>query len=500
MTSWSNYTLKKQLLILFSSLTATSLGFIGIMFIVYVAVTGTSIQNSLGQGFLQNSQNSIADIITSGAQLFDMRLSQLTCNFPDTMATVAEDSFRIDYPYGNIPSYYNWPGQLINPTYSTVYNANITYVSSTINVYNKTIYDVPNLSSNLHNIINKTAHMDYFFVPTFANSPDFLAGYISTPTQFLRYYPGAVNDKTLNTYINYNNLNDYWYLTTMQNQQNVYPVYTSPYYDPIAKELMITIGRVLHNPYDKTVIGAFGSDLMLRSIQDNIKKLTYLNGSRTILFEKQTGYVIADSSYPITSLITYQNLTSLTITSSLWNSLLATTNTLISDTNNINYYLSVNLTTSNGKYILITVINQQYVANMFSPIMNSIGGIISNEIGIAIGVSIAIIILTIGLTIIITNHIVSPLQQLSDISSKMAGRIGETSLVTGIDTNIGHTGIQELDDMTSNFKNIVTTLDHRSEKNATKTDENIFYGNVPWNGIALPQMPSGSLEPPPYTE
>jgi hypothetical protein len=480
--SWHKYGLRKQLLIVFSLFTVTSLIAIGISCIIFIVVTGNQVHDNLYSGFLNNSQNVISDIMTNGAQLYDMKLAQLTRNFPNIMAFDAEDSFRTDYPFGYIPSYYNWPGQLVNPIFSTSYDANITYAHSTINVYDETIYDVPNLSPSIKNTINKTAQMDYLFVPTFSLNPDFFAGYVSTPDQFLRYYPGAVNDDLLSTYIMYSNLDDYWYVTTMANPDEV--TYTSPYYDPIAHQLMITIGRVLHNPYDKSILGALGADLILKSIQTDIKQLTYLGKSRTILFEKNSGYVIADSANDINSLVTYQTMTN-PISADMWNSLLQNNNTLLNE--NTSYFLSVNLQTSNGQYILVSIIDQQYVLDTFSTIMDSISGIIRQEVGVVIGIFFVVLIVTLGCAILLTNRIVTPLQRLSEASSNMASRIGEANLTKGVNLEIKPTGIFEIDNMTNKF---TQTVENIGKPTAVVTHQNSYYGNVPWNFTeSLPSAP-----------
>ena len=103
--SWGNYTLKKQLIIVFGILATVSLILIGISCIIFIVVIGNNTQNSLYTSFQKNAQGSISDIMTSGAQLFDMKLAQLTYNFPNVMAFNAEDSFRSDYPFGYIPSH-----------------------------------------------------------------------------------------------------------------------------------------------------------------------------------------------------------------------------------------------------------------------------------------------------------------------------------------------------------------------------------------------------------
>jgi hypothetical protein len=483
--SWKDYTLRKQLLITFSTMTAISLLTLGTACLIFVGVLSNIIYNDLYQAFLNNSQTSTSNIITNGAKLFDIKLSQITNNFPNLMTFNAEDSFRADYPFDNIQSHYNWPGDLINASYSKIYDANITYLHSTINVYAHTPNDIPFLSADLQNTINKTAQMDYLFAITFANIPSLFAGYIATPSKFLRYYPGAVNSNRLTVYIQYNNLVDYWYTQVMSNPNTI--TYTSPYKDPINNELMITIGRTIHNPYNKNIIGAFGSDIILKSIQNEIKGLNYLNNSRTILFEKSSGYIIADSAVNITSLITYADVTHPSISSNTWQSILDTQRTFFVDNNY--YFLSINLETSNKQYILVSIVPSYVITDSFLDIINKINSIINGEI-IALVISfIFVFILAISVSILLTNYFVKPLQKLANISAKMVNQIGEANLTFGVSFDLKNTGIAEIDKLGETFKQ---TYDMMAVPKKMM-HENVRYGNIEWDENYFPE-PSAPFE------
>jgi hypothetical protein len=482
--NWGSYPLKKQLLIFFGTLTSFALICIGVTNIAYVGIVGNNAQTDLRDGFLAMAETDMKDIITNGANLFDRKLSQLTNNFPNVMAFSAEDSFRADNPFGDIRSHYNWPGDLENSHYSKRYFANVTYDHSAINVFNKTIFDLPNLPSSVKDVIGRTASMDYLYIPTFRSNGDFLQGYMDARSGFQRSYPGIVNESTLSRYIMYNPNGDYWFETVMSDTDSV--TYTSPYYDPVANELMITIGRVVHNPINGQIIGAFGSDLVLKTIQNDVKQLNYLGHSRTIMFEKSTGYIIADSKNEINKLTTYTDVINPKISENLWNKVSTENGKLIIDSNY--YFLSV----------LLSIIDQSYVLGTFSDIMSLIGKIIASVIAIVAGVFVAEFLITLPLSILLTKKIVEPLAQLAKLSAHMANNLGKSSLVSGSIRRIEMkpTGIYEVDQAMQQFGRAMDALG-RPHTTDTQTT-NPYYGQNPWNiaplpANVLPPMPTRAL-------
>lgn len=481
-SDWSNHTLKYQLNTIFLNITFWSLIVIGLSCIIFQQLFSQNMNSNIKYGFQDLSENSMVSIVKDGANFFDKKLERLTSNFPNLMTTSFEDSYRTDYPFGYIKSYYNYPNTFINEKYNSMYDANVSYKHSSYNIYMKYPNDIKNLQQNMQTLINVTSSTDYLFKPSFKYAGDFLAGYIATPSRFLRYYPASINYLKLDKYINYNNLNDYWYQEVSSNSETTY---TSPYYDSIAKQLMITIGENVKNPYSGSIIGSFGSDLILTTIQNDIKKLIFLNKSRTIIFEKETGYVIADSFQTLQHLITYKNLTNPTF-SNVWNKLIESNKELIEL--NGYYYVGVNLETSGNKYMIISTIKKSYITDQYSYITHDINSILNTNIYTIIAIFVSMLILISMLTYCLTNRIVTPIESLSEISKQMTNNIGERGLTENIRINIARTGVREIDEVTYHFNQSVTTIATPVENGET----NVYYQNIPW-AYNVKQIPSAPM-------
>lgn len=476
-SNWSDRTLKYQLNTIFLNVTFWSLVVVGLSCVIFQYMYSQTTNSEIYVGFQDMSKNDMISIVSDGAKFFDEKLTKLTSNFPNLMTTSFEDAYRTDYPFGYIKSYYNYPNTFIDEHYNAMYDANVSFVHSSYNVYGKTPSNIPSLSNDMQNLINLTSSTDYLFVPSFKHTNDFFAGYVATPNQFLRYYPATVNYAKLNTYINYNNLNDYWYQEVMANSGITY---TSPYYDPIAKQLMITIGEIVKDPYSGTTIGAFGSDLILETIQRDIKELVYLNKSRTVLFEKETGYVIADSAQTLNSLITYNNLVAPKF-SNVWENL---ENKKLVNKDGY-YYVAVDMETSDGKYMLVSAIESSLITDQYSYITDDVESILKTNIYTVIGIFVGMLFLISALTYCLTNRIVSPIQSLSEISKQMTQNIGERSLTENISVNIARTGVREIDEVTYHFNQSMTAIS--APVNNTENN-NSYYHNIPWAQI-VPSAP-----------
>uniref|UniRef100_A0A6C0E9K1 HAMP domain-containing protein n=1 Tax=viral metagenome TaxID=1070528 RepID=A0A6C0E9K1_9ZZZZ len=466
-SNWSNRALKYQLLVLFSIISLCTIIICGLGFIGYVAGNGENVKTNIKDGFLANAENDAQHIVVSGTQLIEQRLKKLSSSFTNVMAVSAEDAFRTDYVYGYIPSRYNWMGQLISPTYNPNYDADVTYLHSTYNVYNKTLSDLKFLPNSINTIINRTASMDYTFIPSFQNNNEFLAGYFATDT-ILRYYPGAFNQMYQYRYINYQAKGDLWYEQTLANPHNL--VYTSPYYDPIAKRLMITISRTLHNVYTNDLIGAFGSDLTLDEIQSDISNLKYL-GSTTIMLEVSTGLVIAVSNMKLSKLITYDKIPNLKITQNLWINIIQNQDRLISFDNY--YVLSHKLESSDGNYIIVTFIDKDQILNTFSTIIDKINFLVASILAIVGIVFCVILVIIVPLVFAIVYITTVPLQRLVENTSKITNNIGTGDLFKGVVLAENTRGIDEIEDIQNNFASIINNSKQKSNINP-------FYNSSLW--------------------
>ena len=415
---WNEYSLKKQLLILFGAISFGSLIIMSITGILYVIIAIIKIKDELYNNLLAQSTNNLKKISKESAMKFDLLLLKYANNFLNVLANTANDCFREDYPFGHINSYYNWPGQLINPKLNYTYHANISLESSTINVYNKTLYDITSFSQTLSDTINRTASLDSVLIPLYKYNNDFLAGYISTKDSFLRYYPGTLNNTNLSNFINYNPLTDYWYINTI-NQLTNNIVFASPYYDPIAGQFMITISKKIYK--NGVLLGAAGADLVLNTLQNEIKKVTYLEHGRAIMLEISTGIIVADSLTSYSEITTYRNAANLSLSDKIWYSLISSDSLFSSDSYFITSYILPN---TNNQYLLLSLALKNDIYIIFQPTLDIINAILIADI---ISICIVCPIITILLVLLVlwlTNSIVTPIQKLTDDTSKMINNIG----------------------------------------------------------------------------
>jgi len=79
---WSSYSLKKQLLIIFGTLSIISIVSVGISCIVFIKITGNNVQTDLYNSFLDLAESDMRTILNDGASQFDKKLDQVTNNFP----------------------------------------------------------------------------------------------------------------------------------------------------------------------------------------------------------------------------------------------------------------------------------------------------------------------------------------------------------------------------------------------------------------------------------
>ena len=498
---WISLTLLTKLLILFGTATGVLLFVTGVSSGVYDEITGKLVHDDLNSGFMNLAESDMLNILINSANLFDTKFRQLVANFPGPMTTSFEDSFRPDYPFGYIKSYYNWPEQLVNTKFDTKYNANVTYYSSSINVYSKTIYDIPYLSEDLQNIINQTASMDYLFSPTFNFSSDFFAGYITVPSSsgntFKRYYPGKMNDNQISTYINFNGVVRPWYISEQQNINYNSPTkmtFTEPYIDQINGKLMITIGRIAFNPVSNVQIGGFGADMILDVIQSLITKINYLGITRSILFDIRTGYVIADSKQLINNLITYNDIISPSINVDLWNKILTVQDQFI--TNGDYLMVSHYMTTSSGlnyQYVLVSIIQTQYILDTYNTIMTQVNGFIKTTNILTISIAIILFFVTIPIILCITTRITSPFQKIIEAGNSFIKNIGNMSLVDSRRTSkVGPdvtTGVTETDSV---IRSLNTVLDKHGSITAAATSIHNPLSAIIWSQ-SIPDLPAENL-------
>ena len=363
--NWAKYSILKQILILFSLLLTFSFSVSVIITSIYAYQTHTGISTNSRDYLFNQMKKNIDQITLDGGNILDQMFNKYSSNLINTISVASSDVFRNDYPFGYIKSYYNWPNTFINEFYSNSLHANISLMSSSYNIYNKTPNDILDNSSSY--IINRTSSLDLFFIPLFKKNNDFIQEYIGFPSSFQRNYPASINYNNINSYILYNPSDDYWYQNTLLYNDKL--VYSSPYFDNIANQSMITISRTINNIANGQIIGVVGADLTLTQISDLLSSIRYLENGRVMLFEK-SGLLISDTKKSYSRIVSYSDIyNDIGINLDNWNYLIQDNTLLLIN----NYYIkSQILSTASNKYILLSFVNYDDVFSQISPLLNRI--------------------------------------------------------------------------------------------------------------------------------
>jgi hypothetical protein len=262
--------------------------------------------------------------------------------------------------------------------------------------------------------------------------------------------------------------------------------YTSPYFDAINNLMMITIGRlcfISQGSAQGQLLGGFGADLMLDQVQKIVKNLNYLGQSRTLMFDVSSGYLIADSMNQITSLITYSSVSNPSINTGIWNQLLSSTGQIISNGN----YDMVSFYVQSNRYILVSIIDHQYILNTFSDIVSQVNKLVNQAVGITIGIDVLLFVIIIIYTIIMTNSIVTPLQKLENQSKLMTQRFGGSLIDGTTQMSFEPTGLDEVDAVHNQFASALKLL---NRDGTDEVEKNPYHGNNVWN---ISDLPPGTL-------
>lgn len=423
--------------------------------------------------FNQATSNIVA-ISQDGANLIDRLFETYANAYINPIATATSDCFRSDYPFGYIQSYYNWPNTLPNEFYSYALNANITLNASTYNIYNKTPADIPYLNSVQQKEINQTASLDMLFIPLKFLNNDFTQQYIGLIDTFQRNYPGSINYDRVNQYIMYDPIADYWYTNTVSQPNKI--VLSSPYFDHVANQSIITISKTLNDVYTGIVIGAVGGDLTLETLANVIKSIVYLTFGRAMLFEN-TGLLIADSKKTHMEIVSYTDLYSdINISQNNWDDL--TNSNIMVDVGNF-FVQSVSLSTGNGQYVLLEFVAKADVYGSIHAISQNISDSYKHNMAIIFSVMVGLLIIVIILILCLVNDIIKPLQTLSRASQQFIDNIGSSNIRHNVDLN-DNSNIKETQKIFNKFKLFVDNYEQHKEK---KPDN---VANAYYNAHAMP--------------
>ena len=486
MAFYSKLPLSVQLVFIFTFCASISLIIIEFLTLGYVLGVAFGIKFNIENAIIGISEHNLKSIISDNSLLLDREFKRAPENFLNIYSTATEDSFRIDYPFEYVSSYFGWPNYLSEPViFSSEYNNYMSFSHSSYNVNNKSPLDFSSFSSELVELINKTATNDNIIINSYDNNKIFQSGYFAMENYMLfREYPGATSSDT-QSLLDYDPFVESWY-TDASNDYKVIK-YSSLYFDEYVNQYMISMSRSLHNIYSDNFIGVSGCDMIISDIIKIINNIKYSNDSRTILIEN-SGIIIADgNNTDPQEIYTYENITNPKFTESLWQSIIdVETNFIHYDS----YYIQSNiLATANGQYILITIIPQYIIKNTLDPIIN---GIYYNLIAYSI-VAVIVFIIVFVVSIIsiglLTHNIVKPLLNLVNESKKMTQNIGTNNILDGVNPSNNNSTISETRDLQQKFRDLILQMQNNK---TVEYDCNPYYKQNILGNISVSIIPNFS--------
>lgn len=402
----------KYSLIFYGSITLIPI----ILILILLALVMTKLPhnfNSVIEGnLLKINANANADLEIHFSSAIKLFTGGMSVNFEDALS-------RKDNPFGSITSHYNWQGQYPDAVFSPDYNAFISWKYSSYNIAGVTYDQLPSQPQSVKDVVSLSASTDYLFQIFFKFADKFLAGYIGNAMKFLRYFPFAFNPALQNQYINYDpTTDDAWYTPSVavNSPPNRDYIFTPPYYDAIARRLMITATENLYDVNNNTPIGVFGSDLTLNGVHSLLRG-GYL-GSSSFLFDTNSGGLIASSDFEVIKLITYTSISTPPINNA-WANILRSQNVLIE---NGGYYFIGS--PSFGSYIIITTVPKQNVENQYRSIVDSA----KKSVGIVVGATLGGLVIVCMFYVLVSNFVSSkmirPISNFGDNLRRVLGNYG----------------------------------------------------------------------------
>ncbi|KAJ3099774.1 hypothetical protein HDU97_002752 [Phlyctochytrium planicorne] len=476
-SKWSQFTLKKQLLIVFSlcvliSLTVAELLSISFLLLVSnnISTTSTSILTS------QLSDNLAGSVVTTAANFFERELDRIVDAGLTVISNSLSDSLRIDYSTGPEPSFFDSLQSIDRPTQQP--DDALRYPGRTISLSHSS-WTVPEATSSTpptsittdqEKIRDATSHVDAFFRPIYDQNPSIVSLYAGFTNGFFRAYPGTA-EREVGTPAQptaYDPRTRPWYIQSLNYTGNATPsslrtdrVVIGPYLDAVGKGWQLTTGKAIRdvsNPNGADVgVAAVASTLTV--IADRLKMFK-LTDSSIVAIYNTAGTALYHPDWDLKAAIgvktglkpfTYADATKPRISKDLWAEIKSTSDASIS-TSTSDYksktyndpdtgiaYLVIwktltvtDGTSTNPTYLCIGSIPLSLVNAPVESVRSDMSTTVLRTLLISLGVFLVILIIVFLLIRDVANAAVRPLAKLSDETTKISNNIGTKDLFNGV--------------------------------------------------------------------
>ncbi|RUS27292.1 hypothetical protein BC938DRAFT_483469, partial [Jimgerdemannia flammicorona] len=534
---WHSYSLKKQMLITFSSSVIISLILVEIICIVFLFLVTNNIKDTSTEILTKQIKQNLADSVYNSGALFQGSLKRIAESIVLPLTQATGDTFRTDQPLSDEASYFDNNAGLqaagtVIPSAGQRYSGQtVTLRHSTWMTSNYTGVDPPaNLTTDQGTVLGNSAHLDHLFRTMYSQNPDIVALFVGFDAFFFRRYPGA---NTIRYSGPYDPTIRPWYKAAKKyassgGSSQLY-VITDPYSDTSGRGWTVSISAVIVNSVTGSNIGVASIDLLIGTLKSNLERIA-VNGSQTSLY-LFNGIAIANPNWDLAAWkdrpFRYNDSSNPTISESLWQQIISSTvykpdPQVYQDPITSVWYLIIwqMLNVTNG----MTGGKPSYVSFSAFPLADinlPISGVSSDmnrafAIYAAISFAIFVLVLLIVVTAVValantavkvrvlccvrgrllktasfphSAFPIQPMTKLSKESMKISNNIGKSSLFEGVRTDDTlHKGsaeglrnrlnrIDETKELQDKFYKMVTTISESIRASEAST-KNVFHNNL----------------------
>ena len=497
----SNESLKRQLLKSFLSLTIGFMSLVMVMLIVAVVIGNQFVIDSSTDSLYDQIVRHANSVSAENADILVRTLDRAQESVSSPLKYSIGETYRGDYSYGNIPSYFEYGDTFLKPPLTqdsrqlkpVSFDASSYYFPGSVP---ENISDFT-LSQNLTRDL--TAHGDTFFKTSYNNNKDFVAEYFGADENCMfRHYPGI---GTLDTDPNreYDPCTRPWYTDATSNEGET--IYTSPYRDFNGKGWMITLSDTVYNESSSEFIGVIGGDMLIVSINGLLEQITFLDSGKVSLFETN-GQVVGDKEWPLDkddpTIYTYQTLQNPAIPDGTWDKISSVptgeTDVIEYDTGGDTYLAIVtHISDFAGRYLVVVFVKKDEITDPVDPIIADINEKNGTIIGIIVGISVALMVVTTALVWYTTNSIIRPLHSAMKEFNKIGMNLGSSDYTQGLEDIHGGEGDEQREFVDGTNRMIHHLQASRQEQIAASTVDNDLHNNK--GGTFLDAIPLGQMFP-----
>ncbi|MDH5403708.1 MAG: cache domain-containing protein [Candidatus Heimdallarchaeota archaeon] len=461
------YSLKTQILILYSAISIISLVIIALLATGNITSIGDStnedatdaLQNQIQTNMMKTSQDNalVIEQKFKNAEAAVRKIVSATETLFDPESTFGHrDSYRDIETESTLPDrYYDEEYQ------ETISNTTSTYYYPTSELVGGQV------TEEMNETIDRSAHLDYVFSSIFQDNREYVWLYVAfVEGGIFRNFPGAYVDPIDALY---HPPTEDWFIEARDARGSL--TYSPPYFD-ITQGLVVSLTQAVY--VDGVFTAVVGLDFKTTTIQDKVLNVSFLESGYASLFQTSDYTLVAhpewdsashpeEEDIPIFMDIEKNSNGNPVFSNNELNEMVSGKSDVLNfSKNSVSYYLSyspvLQVQSSDYQYVFVIIVKQSEILQPVGLIQLEILQSLSNARTQLLLISIVIISVILVLGLYIANNLIQPVQKLTQLAESITKNATKKDIFESISVDETLQSDDEIGDLTRNFSNMVQKL------------------------------------------